>query len=252
MPIVTLTTDFGTVDPCVGVMKGVVLGHCPGCSLIDLTHQVPAQDVRAAAVQLRRSLPYLPAGSIHLAVVDPGVGSHRRALIVRTAQGFLVGPDNGIFDLVLEREPLIQAYVLPVPAGASGTFHGRDVFAPAAGRLAGGIPPEQLGEPIHGPLVELGWNLPHPQNDGVWNGSVVLVDHFGNVLTDLPSSMCTHPREVRVRDRLIRFAHTYSDAPLHELVALWSSDGFLEIGCNRGRASDVLGLRPGDRVQVLP
>jgi S-adenosylmethionine hydrolase len=250
VPILTLTTDFGLSDPYVGVMKGVVLSLCPACQIVDLTHAVRPQDVRAGAVQLRRALPYFPPGTIHVGVVDPGVGSARAALILETESGFLVGPDNGLFGLVLRQDPLVAAYEIPVPGGSSATFHGRDVFAPTAARLAAGMLPDQLGTRFELDLINLDWPAPRPNVDGMWTCEVLLTDHYGNLLTNLHRSVCSDPREVLVSDTVVPFARTYSDVPLHSLVALWGSDDYLEIGCNRGRASEVLGLRPGDAVKV--
>ena len=250
MPILTLTTDFGLSDPCVGVMKGVILTYCPGCQIIDLTHEVPPHSVRAAAVQLRRALAAFPVGAIHVAVVDPGVGSARAALLLQTERGFLVGPDNGIFSLVLRQDPLVAGYRIPVPAWASGTFHGRDVFAPAAARLAAGVPPAKLGEALASEPVGLDWTASSHDEEGSWVCEVLLVDHFGNVLTDLHRSACSEAKRAVVGDTVIPVGHTYSDVPTGSLVALWGSDDYLELGCNRGRAADKLGLRPGDTLKV--
>lgn len=160
MPIITLLTDFGAKDPYVGVMKGVILGICPECQLVDLTHQVDPQNVAGGALQLERAVPYFPPGTIHLAVVDPGVGSSRRAIAVATDRAFFVAPDNGLLARALKDHKITAIAELPLPEGASHTFHGRDLFAPAAACLAAGSAIGSLGRAYEGPLVEL------PGHDG--------------------------------------------------------------------------------------
>ncbi|HNT76293.1 MAG TPA: SAM-dependent chlorinase/fluorinase [Anaerolineae bacterium] len=265
MTLITLTTDFGLQDTYVGVMKGVIAGIAPGVPCIDLTHTIPAQDVQSAAYWLWTALPYFPPDSIHLAVVDPGVGTERRALAAQTAWGIVVGPDNGVFSYVWEAAPPRQivalenpAYRLPAP---SATFHGRDVFAPAAAHLARGIPLTEFGPPISDP-VKL--PAPHLESDEQsLAGAVIAIDHFGNAITSIgrlvwnggllrldpafgqgqaltlnPARMSVH---VAGRDLgLVR--HTYADASAGAPLALIGSAGMLEIAVNRGHAVHELGV----------
>jgi hypothetical protein len=212
MAIITLTTDFGTDDPYVGFMKGVILAIAPGTTIVDLTHAIPPQDIRQAAWVLGTSIAYFPAGTIHLAVVDPGVGSTRRALALEVDGALLVGPDNGIFSAILGRfrgqsrgwagphpDPLpreegtassrgrMRAVALTNPAfhrrPISPTFHGRDIFAPAAAHLARGVPLEELGPIVDDPAII---DLPQPREVGAeLEIHVVRIDHFGNLITDL-------------------------------------------------------------------
>ncbi len=187
MPIVTLLTDFGLEDEYVGVMKGVILSIAPQVRLVDLTHSVPPQDVRRAALILMNAAPYFPPDTVHLAVVDPGVGTERRPIAVRTGRGTFVGPDNGLFSFVLAemetwtavelREP---AYRLPL---VSTTFHGRDIFAPAAAHLASGVPVEALG-----PVVNNLATLPLPRleiGESSLEGEILYADRFGNLVTSI-------------------------------------------------------------------
>jgi S-adenosylmethionine hydrolase len=268
MAVVTLTTDFGTVDGYVGAMKGVILAIAPDAKLIDLTHDVPAQDVRAAAFALMRAVPLYPLGSIHCVVVDPGVGTARRAIALRTGQEqILVGPDSGVFTLFLppftEREP--EAFELtesrwwraPV-SDVSATFHGRDVFAPVAGHLAsladrGTVDLSSFGRPVGG--LER-FDLPMPLEDrGGWRGEVVSVDHFGNAITNVPERRIAEMGDrawIEIGDHEIRFVRTYADVEVGELCGLVGSSGWLEIAEREGSAADRLGLAPGIPILLRP
>lgn len=274
MPVITLLTDFGTEDEYVGVMKGVILSVAPEVRLVDLSHRVPPQDVRRAAFLLSNAVPYFPPDTVHLAVVDPGVGTERRPLAVRTPVGTFVGPDNGLFSWVLAevagwaaveiREP---AYRLP---RVSSTFHGRDIFAPAAAHLAAGLPLERLGPRVTDPV-----QLPLPRLEigaGVLEGEVLYADRFGNLVTsigrfrwegsDLHLAPAFRPAsgEVTVGAAGARVAlagaelrgirRTYGDVPVGELLALVGSSGFLEIAVHRGSAAAALSATPGTPVTV--
>ena len=190
-PIVTLLTDFGSADSFVGVMKGVILGIAPNVVLVDLTHAVPPQQVVVGALQLRSAVPYFPPGTIHVAVVDPGVGSTRRALVIETACGVLVGPDNGLLSLAaaalgrrcvraIENRGLMQRPI-------SSTFHGRDVFAPVAGQLARGLSLDSVG-PVVESIVELVVTTP-VQTATEIQGTVIYIDTFGNLITNIDAAM---------------------------------------------------------------
>ncbi len=257
MPIVTLLSDFGTRDGYVAAMKGVILGICPGACLVDVTHEVPPQDVRAGAFVLSTVYEHFPPGSIHVAVVDPGVGTDRKALGLQAARQFFVGPDNGIFSLVLRKHPDRTAYSLENPAfrkePVSRTFHGRDLFAPAAAHLAAGAPLESMGPPCT-PGMEP-WSSPRSSPREIL-GEAIYVDHFGNIITnitrdDLGSAASLPSWRIRVGRTPVPFSgDTYGRAAPGTLLAYWGSAGFLEIAVNRGNAALTLGIVIGQRVSL--
>ncbi|HHS96708.1 MAG TPA: hypothetical protein ENK08_02230 [Chloroflexi bacterium] len=274
MRVIALTTDFGTADGYVGVMKGVILSIVPEVHLVDLSHEIPPQDVRRAAFVLYTAVPFFPPGTVHLAVVDPGVGTERRAIAVQTPQGFFVGPDNGLFTYVLAEAEEWKAVGLEEPAyrlpEVSGTFHGRDVFAPAAAHLARGVPLERLGSPVTDPVL-----LPLPRltvgEDRV-EGEILHVDRFGNVITSVgrlrwnggdlvltpafrqaASSLQFAAREVAVEvggERIRPVRRTYGEVGVGEKLALVGSTGFLEIAVRQGNAARALGVHPGDPITL--
>lgn len=252
-PIITLTTDFGLADHYAGVMKGVILGLCPQARIVDLTHQLPPQQVIAAAWTILDSANYFPKNTIHLAVVDPGVGTERRPIALRARGQFFVGPDNGVFSPFL---PPDKAVVLNRPAKhlprVSDTFHGRDIFAPAAARLARGEPLEELGDEISDPVAIA---LPQPKQEGrELVGEVVAVDRFGNLLTNLPAAMIPDGAKaaVEVGECLISgVRRTYGEAKAGELIALIGSADRLEIARVNGSAQVRLKARVGDRVRIM-
>jgi S-adenosyl-L-methionine hydrolase (adenosine-forming) len=252
MTIITLTTDFGAADGYVGIMKGVILGIAGGVQLVDLSHDIPPQDVREAIYLLDRAAPYFPEGAIHLAVVDPDVGSERRALVVRTGRACYVGPDNGLFTRPLA-EPGAQAWELDRPEfwlpQVSRTFHGRDVFAPVAAHLADGVPPGEMGRPIADP-VRLDLTAPARALDGAINGQVVHVDRFGNLITDVPSSwLGGEGWQGRIAGRNIaEISGTYAAARAGALLMLIGSGGTLEIAERNGNAARRLGVKAGEPV----
>ncbi len=249
MSIITLTTDFGVADPFVGIMKGVILGIAPGAAMVDLTHEVPPQDIMAGALALEAAIEYFPHGTVHLAVVDPGVGSDRASVAIKCERFTLVGPDNGLFSLVLARHPMREAVSLTKSEyhlkPLSATFHGRDIFAPAAAHLANGIPIEELGELI----TELrGLNLPEPvAKDRVMEIHILYVDRFGNLVTDLMSEDFERwaggidPRNLRFRVgnySFVGLSRTYSDVLQQEPAAYFGSGRRLEIAIRDGRADE--------------
>ena len=257
MPIITLTTDFGLADGYVAAMKGVIAGIAPHAVVVDITHQIPPQDVCAAAYVLHTTLPSFPPGAVHVAVVDPGVGSARRALAVRTARGLLVGPDNGVFTYVLQAEPFALCIELDQPAywrpTLSRTFHGRDLFAPVAAHLAAGAALEQLGTPVADPvLLEIA--APERFADGRIHGSIVYIDHFGNLISNIPSEWLTGRRWlIYIADRqLTGPLTTYSEAAPGALLALPGSNGLLEIALREGNAAQQLAGSVGMAVMLHP
>jgi len=244
--IITLTTDFGTRDAYVAAMKGVILTINPAARIVDISHEVTPGHISEAAYLLREVLPCFPVGTIHTVVVDPGVGGPRRGLVVKTPDGFCVGPDNGVLAPALKNGAQTLAYELlntvffrqPV----SATFHGRDIFAPTAGHLSLGCLPADLGPRVHDPVI-----LPSLEplvQAGRVAGRIVHIDRFGNLITNI------HRRHLAqlasTAERLVRcgrwsvsgLARTYSDGVEGQLLALVGSSGFLEIAVNRGQASD--------------
>lgn len=257
-PLITLLTDFGDRDSYVGVMKGVIAAINPHIRVIDLTHQIPPQAIAVARFHLMTAFPYFPAGTVHLAVVDPGVGSQRRPIAAALAMGsFLVGPDNGVWGGVVQQYPIQAAVVLNNPtywrtAQPSATFHGRDIFAPIAAHLASGAALSALGEPIVPPtLVDL--DLPGWQRTARGLvGTVQAIDHFGNLITNIPAAELEgQPWQVIWGNYTIPAATTYSDGAVGHLLAVIGSHGWLEIACYQGNAAQRLQATWGDPVDVV-
>jgi S-adenosylmethionine hydrolase len=242
-PIITLTTDFGTADGYVGELKGVLLSNVPSAELVDITHDIPPQDIERARLIVARIWRRFPAGSIHLVVVDPGVGSTRAALAVACDGRFLVGADNGVLSPAL-LAPGARVVELKVPLGASATFHGRDVFAPAAAAIARGEPIDALGSEVDSPVIH---RTPEPTRraDGALEGEVIVVDHFGNGVTNLIS---LRGGVIEVGSAMVPVRHTYADARVGEPVAVVGSTGFIEIAIRDGDAARALRLSRGTRV----
>jgi len=256
MSIITLTTDFGTADGYVGAIKGVILGIAPDVRLVDLSHEIAAQDVRGAEYVLGRAAAFFPAGTVHLAVVDPGVGSRRRPLLITTPRASYVGPDNGLFTFALAEADAVT-FELDRPEfwlpNISRTFHGRDIFAPVAAHVARGIAPDALGSPISDP-VRLPLVAPLRRTDGHVTGHIVRVDRFGNLITDIPGGWVGEGRwcfEIAGR-RINQFGTTYGDAAVGELLILVSSAGTLEIAARDGNAAALLGVGVGDAAILRP
>jgi S-adenosylmethionine hydrolase len=245
-PIVTLLTDFGTADGYVGEMKGVLASLAPHATLIDVAHDVAPQDVDAARLALARYWRRFPEGTVHLVVVDPGVGSARGAIAAASEGRYLVGPDNGVLSPALLHGDA-RCVSLRVPPGASATFHGRDVFAPAAAQLALGTPLESLGGVAPAPPIR---RTPEATRraDGAVQGEVITVDRFGNAVTNL---LALRGGEVQVGELTLALRRTYADAPIGEPLALVGSSGLVEIAVRDGSAADRLGVRKGTRVVLL-
>lgn len=250
MTIITLTSDFGLSDPYVGIMKGVILGIAPGARLVDLTHNIPPQDIAAAAYTLQTAAPHFPAGTVHLAVVDPGVGGTRRPLLATTELAAFVGPDNGLFSFALE-EAGARAWVIDRPEywlpKPSRTFHGRDIFAPVAARLAAGMAPDALGTPIADPVLLLPARAPERRGNGDIAGCVLHVDRFGNLITNVPGEWLAEGRwtcEV-AGARISGPSETYAAAERGDLILLISSGGMAEVAVREGSAADRLGVGRG-------
>jgi S-adenosylmethionine hydrolase len=246
-PVITLLTDFGTADGYVAELKGVLTCGAPGVPLLDMSHDVPPQDVEHARLTLARYWRRYPTGTVHVVVVDPGVGTGRAAIAVYSEGRYLVGPDNGVLSPALFA-PDARVVALPVDFGASPTFHGRDVFAPVAALLATGADIDILGEPVHEPVRR---RTPQPQRaaDGSLAGEVLTIDRFGNALTNLAARRFSHVEFSGQRARVVR---TYGEAAPGELVALIGSSGFVELAVRDGNAAAQFQLRRGLSVVLHP
>lgn len=258
-PLITLTTDFGREDGYVGAMQGVILSICPAANLTTLSHNIPPQNIRAAAFVLYQAFSYYPPRTVHCVVVDPGVGSKRRAIAVRTSHGIFVGPDNGVFSLVLSTGQLnvLEAVTLINPLyqmpSLSATFHGRDIFAPAAAYIANGVPLSKLGPPAIN-LVRLEDALPAPATGPTVQSRVIHIDHFGNLILDITAADITNPEQAvfTTGGQTIRPLHrTFADVAENQLVAYTGSTrDHIEIAVRNGNAAQQLGVRVGDVVTV--
>lgn len=252
MGIITLTTDFGAGDHYAGVMKGVIAGINPSAAVIDITHGIEAYNIAEAAFKLHASYSYFPEGTIHVAVVDPGVGSARRAIAAEAAGYRFVGPDNGVFSMIFDKcgvdgmaRITNPEFMLPT---VSATFHGRDIFAPAAAHLSKGIALEELGDVL---TSYESLDIPQPHDGGdVVTGRAIYADRFGNLVTNIPGSVITNSSGVRAGDVTISsLSGSYADGKEGELIALVGSSGFLEISVNKGSAFEFFERLP--EVEVL-
>ena len=252
--IVTLITDFGAKGEYSGAMKGAILGVNPCCQIIDITHEIEPQNIRQASWVLEASYSYYPPGTIHVVVVDPGVGTARRAIVLRKEGYIFVGPDNGVFTRVLGKGGRISAYEITrrrfFLTPLSDTFHGRDIFAPVAGHLSMGLEPRLLGLKAR-ELAAVEWPVPCLSR-GTLTGVILWADSFGNLITNV--SRKEHGLELERRRVLIRgrgwhidqIHRTYGESRPGQPLALFGSGGFLELSVNRGNALKTLGLNPGD------
>jgi S-adenosylmethionine hydrolase len=249
MTIITLLTDFGTADSYVAEMKGVLLSKAPATTIVDISHGIRQGDVRSGAYVLERAWHRFPPGTIHLTVVDPGVGSARTALAFSAHGHLFVGPDNGVFTPVL-RNAEVQAVALPTPESASPTFHGRDIFAPAAGALAAGVLLHALGEPFQGIPERLAYTAPHYEGRTVV-GEVIYIDRFGSLITNLTTELVPTYATLEVEDLdLGPVRRTFNDVTAGGLLAYVGSGGAIEIAVRNGSAARRLGVGVGGRVRA--
>lgn len=272
IPIITLTTDFGLEDPYVAAMKGVILTISPEAAIVDISHAVRAQAIEQGAFLLASAWPYFPRGSIHVGVVDPGVGTERQALAVRTPAATFVGPDNGLLSPALPDEVREAAWGhdQPVPVRlpevyravsltneayfrrpVSSTFHGRDIFAPVAAHISLGVPLEELGPPVEEVLALAPFRAPR-QPDGSLRGRVIHIDVFGNLVTDVRCEDLPGERptvEVAGR-RIVGLSLTYQEGA--EILAVVGSGGYLEMAAPKASAAELLGAALGMPVLVRP
>jgi S-adenosylmethionine hydrolase len=249
MSIITLLTDFGTADSYVAETKGVLLGICPDAVLVDITHSVPPGDIRAGAYLLGRAWHRFPLATIHLAVVDPGVGTARAAFALRAHGHWFVGPDNGLFTPVL-RDAEVEIAVLPTPHTAAPTFHGRDLFAPAAAALACGMPLQALGGPFGGIPERLTYTEPHYEGKSII-GEIAYVDRFGTLVTNLTPELVPPYAVLEVEGLEIGpLRRTFADVPIGGLLAYVGSGGAVEIAVRDGSAARRLGMGVGGRIRA--
>ena len=263
--IISLTTDFGLLDPYVGQMKGAILQRCPSAQLVDLSHAILRQDILGAALVLHSSYAFFPVGTVHLVVVDPGVGSHRRILLAESEDHYFVAPDNGILSLLLRDQIVSKVYQVTAKEffadTVSATFHGRDIMGPIAAELAGGMPVTAVGTEVSlASCVCL--EIPAVQfAEQKIMGQVLQVDHFGNIRTTIrqvdlenfdDQQQCQAQQcEVQICGKLIQeIRKTYAEAGAGELVALIDSAGYLEIAVNMGSAAELIQCSIGDAVEV--
>jgi S-adenosylmethionine hydrolase len=255
--LITLTTDFGNTDHFTGTMKGVILGIQPAAQIIDITHEVQAFEIPDGAFTIAQAYRYFPRQTIHVVVVDPGVGSTRRPILAEMSGQFFIAPDNGVLSIVFAREKAKvrhitnQRYFLhPV----SRTFHGRDVFAPVAAHLASGVPPGRFGKLIDD-YLQLTFHRPAQTGKNAWTGSVLKVDRFGNLITnlnleDFPNLQVRPFRLLAGRQPITRLALTFTECSAGELFVIVGSSGHLEVATNQGSATKILGCGAGSPVEL--
>jgi S-adenosylmethionine hydrolase len=256
--MITLTSDFGYEDPYAAEMKGVILTINPNANIIDITHGVEKFNIRIGALMLASAAPYFRKGTVHLAVVDPGVGTERRAILVQTKQGFFVGPDNGILILAAQFQGIEHTYALTNPkfmlSKVSCTFHGRDVFAPAAAHLDIGVKPSEFGPEIHDAVVPQFASV--NRKNGSLIGEILHVDSFGNLITNISPKEIAQSKKVNIKlqnlSQNLTFIKTYGLAKPQQPLVLIGSHGFLEIALNQGSAAAKFHAATGDKIEVKP
>ena len=257
-PIIALTTDFGLSDHFVGVMKGVILGIQPAAQFIDISHGVQPYDIADGAFTIAQAYRYFPKKTIHVVVVDPGVGSARRPLLAEMAGQYFVAPDNGVLSMIFAREPAARVrhitneryFLHPV----SRTFHGRDVFSPVAAHLAAGVTPAQFGTRIED-HIRATFDEPTLTGKHTWTGAILKADHFGNLATnfhvDQFPSVRTHAFALKVGlQSVTRLALTFSECAAGELFVVVGSSGYIEVAASEGSAAQALGCGPGSPVEL--
>lgn len=254
---ITLTTDFGTSDYFVGAMKGVIAGIAPAARVVDITHEVTPYNTLEGAFVIAQAAPYFPKGTIHVVVVDPGVGSERRAILAEAGGQFFIAPDNGVLSMIFAGGPH-KVRMISNPKLAlkivSRTFHGRDIFAPAAAHLARGIQPAQFGKPVRD-YVRISAAQPREMKPNAWVGTILKTDRFGNLITNFPIdeffAIKTNPFVMKVGDKRIgRLALTFADTERGELAVVVGSSGYLEIVANQASAAELLGCGAGAPVEM--
>ena len=259
LSLITLLTDFKAKDGYIGIMKGVILYINPGCRIIDLAHEIPSRGILEAAFILGHSYQYFPKGSIHVVVVDPGVGSERRPIVMEADEHFFLGTDNGVFSFIHQKSKSFRVFELSrceyfLPE-VSDTFHGRDIFAPAAAHLSRGIPLQSLGNEITD-FVRI--DIPEPRiGKKEMGGEIIYIDGFGNLVTNLSKKLINdftrgNIFHIIIGDkRLNRISRCYSEVPEGELIGIFGSAGYLEISVNWGNAELELNARRKDAIKII-
>jgi S-adenosyl-L-methionine hydrolase (adenosine-forming) len=261
--IITLTTDFGLNDHFVGAMKGVLLDVAPDAQIVDISHAVQPFDILDGALTISQAYSYFPAGTVHMVVVDPGVGTARRPIILTGDRHLFVAPDNGVLSLIYDREERISVRHVTAEhyflQPRSNTFHGRDIFSPVAAYLAKGVDPERFGEEITD-YVRFGVPRPKPVDERTLRGVVLKVDRFGNLITnitpaDIPKLFESSPPSFKIalgsKGQVTRICANYAEGAPGEAFGILGSMGFLEIATNRGSAYQLLGAAKGSEVNVM-
>jgi S-adenosyl-L-methionine hydrolase (adenosine-forming) len=257
-PIVTLTTDFGLADPYVGVMKGVILGIVPAARTVDISHQVTAYEIPEGAYTIARAYPYFPKKTVHIVVVDPGVGTARRPLVVEAAGQYFVGPDNGVFTMLYAREghkvrAVTNEKLFRQPV--SHTFHGRDIFAPVAAHLAAGLPPSRVGKLVDD-FLRLDFDRPQRSGKRTWQARILSIDRFGNLITNVHQEqfpeMERHNCELVIGPHHVSaMAGNYSQTAPGELFLIVGSGGYLEVSCAQASAAKAIGCEVGAPAELV-
>jgi S-adenosylmethionine hydrolase len=257
--IITLTTDFGLKDPYAAEMKAAILGICPRAVIVDITHEIAKFNIRTGAYVLSSAVPYFPTGTIHVAVVDPGVGTRRRPILIQTQQGCFIGPDNGLLILAAENQGMTSIHEITNPrlmlSRVSDTFHGRDVFAPAAAHLANGVHPEKFGPKISDAVKPEFTKVTQRKNALI--GEVLHIDDFGNIITNIGEKEIASIRtkgnvnvELPNQKLKLKFCKAYAETKRREPLALIGSHDYLEIAINQGNAAAKFKIKFGDKIKL--
>jgi len=257
-PIITLTTDFGSADHYVGTMKGVILGILPTAEIVDITHEITPFQIPEAAFTIAQAYPFFSKRTVHVVVVDPGVGTSRRPLLVEAAGQFFIAPDNGVLSMIFSREPHKTRHITAKKyfrEPVSNTFHGRDIFSPVAAHLRRGVPPSKFGRLVKDHLRST-FEQPVRTGRRCWSGAVLKIDRFGNLITnfrlsDFPT-LPERPFELMAGVLPVsRMVTSFAEGAPDELVVIEGSSGYLEVACNQGSAARKIGCGPGAPVELV-
>ncbi|MBC7129645.1 SAM-dependent chlorinase/fluorinase [Candidatus Bathyarchaeota archaeon] len=257
--IITLTTDFGLSDPYVAEMKAVILSINPEAKIVDITHQIEKFNIRMAAFVLSAAAPYFPENTIHVVVVDPGVGTQRKPILIETKNSFFIGPDNGVLTLAAKKQGIRHIYEISNPCfmleKISQTFHGRDIFAPAAAHLSKGVPPSNFGREIRRIIMPKFARI--IRKGQMLVGEVLHVDGFGNIITnftekDVEWTGVKDEVDIKIKESRmnLKLCKAYAEVELHKPLAIIGSHGFLEISVNQGNAAEIFNVKAGDKVTL--
>jgi S-adenosylmethionine hydrolase len=258
-PVITLTTDFGTTDHYVGTMKGVILRHCPQAQIIDITHEVPPFSIYTGAYAIEQAAPYFPEGAAHIVVVDPGVGTARKPLVVAARNQYFIAPDNGVLSLITGGGNDFKAFEIARPdllhPDMSSTFHGRDLFAPTAAALAGKrFMPQDVGPELDG-IIQIAEMWPKRIRPDWWHGKLLSIDRFGNVITNFKAAdflgIQRQSFRLEIGSYMItRYYNTFGEAPAGQPFVYAGSSSYLEVGMNQESAARELGASVGQSISL--